>query len=132
MDGDWEEIMKKIMTGGDSNEDPDHVYMMFSATFPKEMRKTARQYMDSEFYRVRVGRIGSSHANIEQQVIWADESKKQDACYDLLFSLGPSRTMIFVNNKRAADHLDDFLYNKGLPSTSIHGDRTQREREDAM
>jgi ATP-dependent RNA helicase DDX3X len=28
--------------------------------------------------------------------------------------------------------VDDYLYNAGLPSTSIHGDRTQREREDAM
>lgn len=44
----------------------------------------------------------------------------------------PSRTIIFVNNKKAADFLDDFLFNKGLPSTSIHSDRTQREREDAL
>lgn len=44
----------------------------------------------------------------------------------------PSRTIIFVNNKRQADFIDDFLYNKGLPSTSIHSDRTQREREDAL
>lgn len=40
--------------------------------------------------------------------------------------------MIFVNTKPGADFLDDYLYNKGLPSTSIHSDRTQREREDAM
>ena len=44
----------------------------------------------------------------------------------------PSRTIIFVNSKKAADFIDDFLFNKGLPSTSIHSDRTQREREDAM
>lgn len=28
--------------------------------------------------------------------------------------------------------VDDFLYNKGMPVTSIHSDRTQREREDAL
>jgi ATP-dependent RNA helicase DDX3X len=44
----------------------------------------------------------------------------------------PARTLIFVNTRLEADLVDDFLYNKGLPSTSIHGDRTQREREDAM
>lgn len=44
----------------------------------------------------------------------------------------PSRTLVFVNTKKAADHVDDFLYNHGLPSTSIHSDRTQREREDAL
>lgn len=31
-----------------------------------------------------------------------------------------------------ADFVDDFLFNNGLPSTSIHADRTQLEREDAL
>jgi ATP-dependent RNA helicase DDX3X len=44
----------------------------------------------------------------------------------------PSRTLVFVNSKNKADLIDDYLYNMGLPSTSIHSDRNQREREDAM
>jgi ATP-dependent RNA helicase DDX3X len=120
------------MSGGDNNEDTDHVYMMFSATFPKEYRKLARQYMEEDYFRVSVGRIGSTHTNISQEIIWAEPSRKRDALYDKLFSLPPARTMIFVNSKREADLLDDFLFNKGLPSTSIHADRTQREREDAL
>lgn len=66
------------------------------------------------------------------QIVFADESQKRDAVFDLLLATPPSRTIIFVNNKKAADFLDDFLFNKGLPSTSIHSDRTQREREDAL
>ncbi|KAK1815221.1 DEAD-box ATP-dependent RNA helicase [Friedmanniomyces endolithicus] len=31
-----------------------------------------------------------------------------------------------------ADSLSDFLLNQGFPATSIHGDRTQRERERAL
>ncbi|KAI7510089.1 hypothetical protein KC331_g22656, partial [Hortaea werneckii] len=31
-----------------------------------------------------------------------------------------------------ADTLSDFLINQGFPATSIHGDRTQRERERAL
>jgi ATP-dependent RNA helicase DDX3X len=120
------------MSGGDGNEDPDHSFMMFSATFPKEFRKLARKYMEEDYYRISVGRIGSTHENIKQEIIWADESRKRDALYDKLFSIPPARTMVFVNSKRQADLLDDFLFNKGLPSTSIHADRTQREREDAM
>lgn len=57
---------------------------------------------------------------------------KRKALYDLILSMPPSRTLVFVNNKTQADLLDDFLFNNGLPSTSIHSDRTQREREDAM
>ena len=57
---------------------------------------------------------------------------KNKALYDLLVSMPPSRTIIFVNTKKAADFVDDFLYNNGLPSTSIHSDRTQQEREDSL
>jgi len=40
--------------------------------------------------------------------------------------------LIFVETKRMADSLSDFLINQGFPATSIHGDRTQREREKAL
>ena len=40
--------------------------------------------------------------------------------------------MIFVNTTWAVDHVDDYLYNMGVPTSSIHGGRTQIEREDAM
>ncbi|KAL2391667.1 hypothetical protein ABEF95_000082, partial [Exophiala dermatitidis] len=44
----------------------------------------------------------------------------------------PSRTLIFVRSKKTADFVDDYLFNLALPSTSIHSDRTQYEREDAL
>lgn len=65
-------------------------------------------------------------------MIFVDETRKKDALYDLLMSMFPIRTLVFVNSRVQVDYVDDFLYNKGLPSTSIHGGRTQREREDAM
>ena len=66
------------------------------------------------------------------QIVFVEEAKKRQCIFDLLVSIPPARTMIFVNNKRAADFLDDYLFNVDLPSTSIHSDRTQREREDAL
>ncbi len=116
----------------DTNEDADHVYMMFSATFPKGVRRLAGEYMAEDFVRLRVGRAGSSHKNIKQNVIWVDGNIKKQAVFDLLYASEPARTMIFCNSKGAVDELDDFLYNRGLPTTSIHADRNQREREDAM
>lgn len=106
--------------------------MMFSATFPKSARRIAKQYMDEDCIRIKVGRVGSTHQNIKQNIVWVDESAKQQALFDLIFSDGPQRTLIFTNSKQKCDMVDDFLYNKGLPVTSIHSDRTQREREDAL
>lgn len=88
--------------------------------------------MDVDHVRIKVGRIGSTHGNIIQEVIYVDESQKNKALLDLLLSLGPSRTLIFTNSKSKCDMVDDFLYHNGMPVTSIHSDRTQREREDAL
>ena len=41
-------------------------------------------------------------------------------------------TLVFVETKKGADQLDEFLYREQFPVTSIHGDRTQREREEAL
>ena len=41
-------------------------------------------------------------------------------------------TLVFVETKRGADALEEFLYRDGYPVTSIHGDRSQREREEAL
>jgi len=43
-----------------------------------------------------------------------------------------SLTLIFVETKKGADLLEDFLYRQGFPTASIHGDRSQREREAAL
>jgi ATP-dependent RNA helicase DDX3X len=132
---DWEDDLKMIMSGGDTNDDADHVYLMFSATFSKEMRALARQYMATgEDYRITVGRAGSSHKNIHQDVVLVNRNMKLQACYDLLMdpTSTPVRTLIFCNGKRTVDEVDAYLYNRHLPSTSIHSDRNQREREDSM
>ena len=50
---------------------------------------------------------------------------------DLIFAY-PGLTLVFVETKRAADSLEEFVCSKGILATSIHGDRSQREREDAL
>ena len=65
---DWVDDMRSIIGGADANTDDDHVYMMFSATFPKEARAVAKEYMSQDHVRIRVGRAGSSHMNIVQKV----------------------------------------------------------------
>ncbi|EMC98174.1 hypothetical protein BAUCODRAFT_121063 [Baudoinia panamericana UAMH 10762] len=129
---DWQEELNKIMSGGDTNEDADHVYMMISATFPKGERELVRQYLADDHVRLRVGRAGSSHKNIRQDVVFCESSAKREAVYDLLFNLEPARTLIFCNSKQTVDLLDDFLFNRGLPTTSIHADRGQQVREDSL
>lgn len=50
------------------NEDADHRYLMFSATFNKACRKLARKFLSADHVRVRIGRPGSCHVNVIQNV----------------------------------------------------------------
>jgi ATP-dependent RNA helicase DDX3X len=106
--------------------------MMFSATFPKVCRDLAKQHLAHDHVRIRVGRAGSSHMNIQQEVVFTKPEMKRKALVELLLSSPPARTIIFVNSKRTADEIDDFLFNNNFPCTSIHSDRTQLEREDSI
>ncbi|KAF3921681.1 hypothetical protein ABW21_db0201926 [Orbilia brochopaga] len=132
LDMGFEPQLRKLLHSGDHNEDEDLQILMFSATFPAAVRKLAKEFLADDFIRINVGRIGSVNPNVVQRVIYATFDKKRQAISDLLASSPAARTLIFVNSKREADSLDDYLWNMGLPTTSIHGDRTQREREDAL
>jgi superfamily II DNA/RNA helicase len=48
--------------------------------------------------------------------------------FDMIFCI-QGLTLVFVETKRGADALEDFLAGNNFPATSIHGDRSQQERE---
>ncbi|XP_076384994.1 ATP-dependent RNA helicase bel [Megachile rotundata] len=111
--------------------------LMFSATFPKEIQMLARDFL-SNYIFLAVGRVGSTSENITQKIVWVEEQDKRSYLLDLLqasnFSdpSAESLTLVFVETKKGADMLEEYLHQMGYPVTSIHGDRTQREREDAL
>ena len=79
--------------------------------------------------------------NITQKVVWVEEHDKWSFIVDLFDAAGlgtkdlereASKTLVFVETKHGADSLDNFLYREGFPVNSIHEDRTQREREEAL
>jgi ATP-dependent RNA helicase DDX3X len=114
--------------------------LMFSATFPKEIQMLARDFLHDYIF-LAIGRVGSTSENITQKIVWVEDSDKRDFLLDLLDAAGlakagtpedASLTLVFVETKKGADQLDEFLFSQGFPVTSIHGDRTQHEREDAL
>lgn len=126
---DWSEELHTIMSGAGVNEDVGHNFLMFSATFPKSAQDLAGEYLATQHYVVKMGRAGSTHKNIQQDIIWVDFDKKLQAMFDLLNNIRKHRVIIFCNARVGVDKLDDYLYNKGLPTTTIHSGLYQRERE---
>jgi len=106
--------------------------LMFSATFPKEIQMLARDFLDNYIF-LAVGRVGSTSENITQKVVWVEEGDKRSFLLDLLQASGAdSLTLVFVETKRGADCLEDYLRGEGYQCSSIHGDRNQRDREQAL
>lgn len=106
--------------------------LMFSATFPKEIQILARDFLHNYVF-LAVGRVGSTSENITQKVVWVEENDKRSFLLDLLNASGPGcLKLVFVETKKGADSLDSYLYSEGYPCVSIHGDRSQKEREEAL
>ena len=108
------------------------ITLMFSATFPREIQMLARDFLD-DYVFLTVGRVGATSENITQKVIWVEDYDKRDYLLDLISAADRTKLcLVFVETKKGADQLEGYLYHNGFPTTSIHGDRTQREREDAL
>jgi ATP-dependent RNA helicase DDX3X len=107
---------------------------MFSATFPRDIQMLAKDFL-KDYIFLSVGRVGSTSENITQKIEYVEDNDKRSVLLDILASQSKEDlglTLVFVETKRMADMLSDFLMGNNLPATSIHGDRTQREREMAL
>ncbi|KAF9119226.1 hypothetical protein BGW39_000451 [Mortierella sp. 14UC] len=132
LDMGFEPAIRQILSASDMPKDEGLQTALFSATFPSSVQVLARDFLKDDYIRIRVGRIGGTTSDIMQKVVKVEDYQKEENLIRLLMSQPPSRTMIFVDSKRRADNLDDILYNKDFPCISLHGDRSQREREAAM
>ncbi|KAI7899208.1 P-loop containing nucleoside triphosphate hydrolase protein [Cokeromyces recurvatus] len=130
LDMGFEKSIREIVERKGMNRN--RITLMYSATFPKEIRRLARDFLKPNFLFLKVGRVGGTTTDITQKVLWVEEQDKRERVYQLLTSQPPCRTLIFVDTKRNADSLDQYLFDHKLPTTSIHGDRSQMEREDAL
>ncbi|KAL7422720.1 ATP-dependent RNA helicase ded1 [Cryptotrichosporon argae] len=132
LDMGFEPQIRRIVEGEDMPGVHDRQTLMFSATFPKEIQMLARTFL-KDYIFLSVGRVGSTSENITQRVEYVDDHDKRSLLLDLLLAeQSGGLILVFVETKRMADMLCDFLCANQHNATSIHGDRTQREREAAL
>ena len=134
LDMGFEPQIRRIVQGEDMPGIEERQTLMFSATFPRDIQMLARDFL-KDYIFLSVGRVGSTSENITQKIEYVEDNDKRSALLDILSSQSQVEiglTLVFVETKRMADMLSDFLMTHNLPATSIHGDRTQRERETAL
>ena len=131
LDMGFEPQIRRIVEGEDMPSVTDRQTLMFSATFPRDIQMLARDFL-KDYVFLSVGRVGSTSENITQKIEYVEDHDKRSILLDILHTHRAGLTLIFVETKRMADTLSDYLINQGFPATAIHGDRTQRERERAL
>lgn len=105
--------------------------LMFSATFPEEIQRLAAKFLNNYLF-ITVGIVGGACSDVQQVFYEVDKFSKRQKLLTLLQEEGAARTLVFVETKRNADFIATYLSENSIRSTSIHGDRLQREREEAL
>jgi ATP-dependent RNA helicase DDX3X len=131
LDMGFEPQIRRIVQEEDMPGVHDRQTLMFSATFPRDIQMLAKDFL-KDYIFLSVGRVGSTSENITQKIEYVEDQDKRSVLIDLLTSNQTGLTLVFVETKRMADMLSEFLLSSSFAATSIHGDRTQREREMAL
>lgn len=107
--------------------------MFFSATFKPEAQSIAREFMKPNYIFITVGLVGAANEDVKQEFISVSRPEKKRELKKILLGLGPEdRVIVFTQTKATADVLSGFLSSSNVSCTSIHGDRHQSQREQAL
>lgn len=111
---------------------PDRQTLMWSATWPKEVKQLAADYLNDPI-QVQVGslELAASHT-ITQLVEVVSDFEKRDRLNKHLETASQDdeyKTLIFASTKRMCDDITKYLREDGWPALAIHGDKDQRERD---
>eukprot|EP00388_Colpodella_angusta_P017348 GDKJ01042907.1.p1 GENE.GDKJ01042907.1~~GDKJ01042907.1.p1 ORF type:complete len:700 (-),score=153.54 GDKJ01042907.1:1395-3494(-) len=118
---------------------PDRQTLMWSATWPREVSRLARDLCREDPIKINVGSHDDLKAceNVTQFVkVIASEHQKNDTVLSLIDAHGQEcsnpKIIIFSDRKRDCDELADACRRKGISSGVLHGDRSQDQRDAAM
>ena len=107
--------------------------MMYTATMPAAVERIARKYLRRPAI-VTIGNIGEAVETVEQRVeLVSGEEKRKKRLQEILQS-GQFRPpiIVFVNIKRNCDAIARDIKHMGFSSVTLHGSKTQEQREAAL
>ena len=105
--------------------------MLFSATFSTEIENLVRKFLVNP-QRISLKTRETSN-QVNQDIIRIASGKdKIDTLHDILIQSNFEKVLVFTRTKHGADKLSKRLYQKGLKSESIHGNKTHNKRQRAL
>ena len=105
--------------------------MLFSATMAKQMAEIAAAYLDKPL-RVEVSPAGKAVEKIEQSVIFVPQAQKAEMLKEKLGAHREELALVFSRTKHGAEKLMKSLEAVGFAAGSIHGNKSQGQRDRAL
>ena len=105
--------------------------LMFSATFSDEIKKLADAFLNNPTL-IEVARSNATNDNVEQKAYLVNSDQKQRFVVQLLKQYPNQQVIIFTKTKLSASKLAKALERDQVPCSAIHGDKTQKERIEAL
>lgn len=102
--------------------------LLFSATLSHRVLELAYEHMnDPELVRVEPDKMTVD--KVRQGIYFPSNEDKIPLLITLLRKMQATRTMVFVNTKRMAERLKDYLEHNGIQAAAISGDVPQKKRQ---
>ncbi|MTH96294.1 DEAD/DEAH box helicase [Roseibium sp. RKSG952] len=105
--------------------------LLFSATMPKQIEDLAKTYL-TDPVRVEVAPAGKTADKITQSVHFMDQKAKTGFLIDLLCARPDDLSLVFCRTKHGAERLMKKMAAAGISAGSIHGNKSQNQRDRAI
>ncbi|WP_240476983.1 DEAD/DEAH box helicase [Roseivivax marinus] len=105
--------------------------MLFSATMPKQMTEIANAYL-TDPVRIETAPPGKPADKITQSVHFIEQTEKTGLLIDMLGKHRDESALVFARTKHGAERLMKTLDRAGFSAASVHGNKSQGQRERAL
>ncbi|WP_197916165.1 DEAD/DEAH box helicase [Thiosulfatihalobacter marinus] len=105
--------------------------MLFSATMPKQMAEIAATYLNDPV-KVQVSPPGKAADKITQAVHFIAKAEKTALLIELLNGHRDEAAIVFARTKHGSERLMKALQKAGYSADSVHGNKSQGQRERAI
>jgi ATP-dependent RNA helicase DDX5/DBP2 len=114
---------------------PDRQTLMWSATWPREIQRLARDFCREDPIKLTIGSEELTvNRDIKQQIEVLSDYDKPARFLELMREVATdnAKALVFTETKRGADALTRELLQNGVTAAAIHGDKDQRQRDRAL
>lgn len=106
--------------------------LFFSATIDKEIKELSYSLVNSKAIRIHIAPKDPVSKNVDHAVSFIEMEEKRFFLERLVNENSDSKIIAFVRTKVRAERVLKAMERVNIPAVSIHGDKTQEERNKAL